>query len=55
MPKPPEHLSDEEKEKWKSTVRELHPLGLITTIDMDGIIARRGWLKYRTVNNPTYG
>lgn len=37
MPKPPEHLSDEEKEKWKSTVRELHPLGLITTIDKDAL------------------
>lgn len=37
MPKPPEHLSDEEKEKWKSTVRELHPLGLVTTIDKDAL------------------
>lgn len=37
MPKPPEHLSDEEKEKWKSTVRELHPLGLITAIDKDAL------------------
>lgn len=37
MPKPPDHLSDDEKEKWKSTVRELHPLGLITTIDKDAL------------------
>lgn len=37
MPKPPEHLSDAEKEKWKSTVRELHPLGLVTTIDKDAL------------------
>lgn len=35
MPKPPEHLSDAEKEKWKSTVRELYPLGLVTNIDKD--------------------
>mgnify|MGYP006921307385 CR=1 FL=1 len=35
MPKPPEHLSDDEKEKWKLTVRELHPLGLVTNIDKD--------------------
>lgn len=35
MPKPPEHLSDDEKEKWKSVVRELHPLGLVTSIDKD--------------------
>jgi P27 family predicted phage terminase small subunit len=35
MPKPPDHLSDAEKEKWKSTVRDLHPLGLITNIDKD--------------------
>lgn len=37
MPKPPEHLSDAEKEKWKSVVRELHPLGLVTTIDKDAL------------------
>jgi P27 family predicted phage terminase small subunit len=30
-------LSDAEKEKWKSTVRELHPLGLVTTIDKDAL------------------
>ncbi len=35
MPKPPEHLSDAEKEKWKSVVRELYPLGLVTNIDKD--------------------
>lgn len=37
MPKPPEHLSDAEKDKWKSTVRELHPLGLVTAIDKDAL------------------
>ncbi len=37
LPRPPEHLSDEEKEKWKSIVRELHPLGLVTAIDKDAL------------------
>jgi P27 family predicted phage terminase small subunit len=37
LPKPPEHLSDDEKSKWKLTVRELYPLGLITTIDKDAL------------------
>ena len=37
MPRAPEHLSDEEKAKWKATVKELHPLGLITTIDQDAL------------------
>lgn len=37
LPKPPEHLSDDEKNKWKLIVRELHPLGLITTIDKDAL------------------
>lgn len=37
LPKPPEHLSDDEKIKWKLTVRELHPLGLVTTIDKDAL------------------
>jgi P27 family predicted phage terminase small subunit len=35
LPRPPAHLSDEEKEKWKSIVRELHPLGLVTVLDLD--------------------
>jgi len=37
LPRPPEHLSDDEKEKWKMTVKELYPLGLITTIDKDAL------------------
>lgn len=37
LPRPPEHLSDEEKAKWKLTVKELYPLGLITTIDKDAL------------------
>ncbi len=37
FPRPPEHLNDEEKEKWKLMVRELHPLGLITAIDKDAL------------------
>lgn len=37
LPKPPEHLSDEEKAKWKSIVRELYPLGLVTSIDKDAL------------------
>lgn len=37
LPKPPEHLSDDEKNKWKLTVRELHPLGLMTAIDKDAL------------------
>src|SRR5688572_2686915 len=37
LPKPPEHLSDDEKLKWKIAVRELYPLGLITTIDKDAL------------------
>lgn len=35
LPRPPAHLSDEEKTKWKSLVRELHPLGLVTVLDLD--------------------
>lgn len=34
-PRPPAHLSDEEKEKWKSVVEKLHPLGLVTVLDLD--------------------
>jgi len=37
LPRPPEHLSDDEKAKWKMTVKELYPLGLITTIDKDAL------------------
>lgn len=37
LPRPPQHLSEEEKEKWKLIVRELHPLGLITSIDKDAL------------------
>lgn len=37
LPRPPEHLSDDEKEKWKLIIRELHPLGLVTTIDKDAL------------------
>jgi P27 family predicted phage terminase small subunit len=37
LPRPPEHLSDDEKAKWKATVKELYPLGLITTIDKDAL------------------
>lgn len=37
LPKPPEHLSEDEKAKWKATVRELYPLGLVTTIDKDAL------------------
>lgn len=37
LPRPPGQLSNEEKEKWKTTVKELHPLGLITTIDKDAL------------------
>lgn len=37
LPRPPEHLSDEEKNKWKLVVKELHPLGLVTTIDKDAL------------------
>lgn len=37
MPRPPEHLSEDEKTKWKAVVRELHPLGLVTTIDRDAL------------------
>jgi P27 family predicted phage terminase small subunit len=35
LPRPPAHLSDDEKTKWKSLVRELHPLGLVTVLDLD--------------------
>jgi len=37
MPRPPESLSNDEKEKWKAIVRDLHPLGLVTTIDKDAL------------------
>lgn len=36
-PRPPAHLSDEEKSKWKLLVKELYPLGLVTTIDQDSL------------------
>src|SRR6266540_347963 len=36
-PRAPGHLSDEEKAKWKAVVRELHPLGLVTRIDVDAL------------------
>ena len=35
LPRPAEYLSNDEKEKWKSLIKELHPLGLVTTIDKD--------------------
>lgn len=35
LPRPPAHLSDDEKAKWRSLVRELYPLGLVTSIDVD--------------------
>jgi P27 family predicted phage terminase small subunit len=35
LPRPPAHLSDDEKTKWKSLVKELHPLGLVTVLDLD--------------------
>jgi P27 family predicted phage terminase small subunit len=37
LPRPPEYLSDDEKAKWKLTVKELYPLGLTTTIDKDAL------------------
>src|SRR5512143_3246430 len=37
MPEPPDHLSDEEKAKWKLIVQELHSLGLLTKIDVDAL------------------
>jgi P27 family predicted phage terminase small subunit len=35
LPRPPSLLSDEEKVKWKSLVRDLYPLGLVTILDID--------------------
>jgi phage terminase small subunit len=35
LPRAPAHLSDDEKAKWRALVRELYPLGLVTTIDID--------------------
>lgn len=37
LPPPPDHLGEEEKAKWEVAVKELHPLGLITTIDQDAL------------------
>src|SRR5689334_92750 len=37
LPRPPAHLSEDEKNKWKLIVHELHPLGLVTTIDKDAL------------------
>ena len=37
MPRPPEHLSDEEKAKWEAIVSELHSLGVMTRIDVDAL------------------
>ena len=34
-PRPPAHLSDDEKAKWKALVKVLYPLGLVTNIDLD--------------------
>lgn len=37
VPRPPEHLSTEEKKKWKAVVRDLYPLGLVTAVDKDAL------------------
>jgi P27 family predicted phage terminase small subunit len=37
LPGPPAHLSSDEKTKWKSLVKELHALGLVTVLDLDQI------------------
>jgi phage terminase small subunit len=37
LPEAPEHLSDDEKGKWKAIIQELHPLGLVTAIDKDAL------------------
>lgn len=34
-PRPPAHLSNDEKEKWESVAQELHSLGLVTNLDLD--------------------
>ena len=37
LPPAPEHLGDDEKRKWAAVVKELHPLGLVTTVDKDAL------------------
>jgi len=37
LPPAPEHLGDDEKSKWMAVVKELHPLGLVTTVDKDAL------------------
>ncbi|MBI5951887.1 MAG: phage terminase small subunit P27 family [Chloroflexi bacterium] len=37
LPRASSHLSDEEKSKWKLLVKELHPLGLLTSLDLDAL------------------
>jgi P27 family predicted phage terminase small subunit len=37
LPPAPEYLGDDEKHKWAAVVKELHPLGLVTTVDKDAL------------------
>lgn len=36
-PRPPSHLTDDERQKWTQLVKELHPLGLVTSVDLDAL------------------
>jgi P27 family predicted phage terminase small subunit len=37
MPRPAAHLSEVERKKWRTLVKELYPLGLLTSIDIDSL------------------
>ncbi|MBS4062723.1 MAG: phage terminase small subunit P27 family [Bacteroidetes bacterium] len=37
FPSAPEHLGDDEKNKWLAVVQELYTLGLVTTVDKDAL------------------
>ncbi len=52
-PQAPAHLSDDEKAKWNDLVKELSPLGLLTSIDIDALsfycVVYGRWVKAETM------
>ena len=37
LPSAPDHFGNDEKNKWISVVQDLHPLGLVTSVDKDAL------------------